>query len=138
MRWSDLELTWVLASPPQHLSENDASLALLVTGSSARVLLSGDLERQGERLLRDAWRDARLGRGRGTLTAWQADHHGSATSTLPESLELLNPRLVVLSLDGAHRFAFPHPQTIRRLAERAHLRVRLDLHGDLTLPLNDQ
>ena len=138
MHWRDLELTWVLANPPQHFSENDASLALLVTGSSARVLLSGDLERRGERRLRDAWRGARLGRGRGALTAWQADHHGSATSTLPESLELLNPRLVVLSLDGAHRFAFPHPQTIRRLAKRAHSRVRLDLHGDLTLPLNVQ
>ena len=128
--WGDLKLNWLLTQPAQDLDENDASLGLLVSGKTQRILLSGDLERAGEARLRDAWR--REGYDRHPLSIWQADHHGSATSTLPETLRLLDPQLVVFSLDGTHRFGFPHPQTLSRLAQRSIPWVRLDIHGDFT------
>ena len=128
--WGGVKLNWLLTQPPESLEENDASLALLVSGETQRILLSGDLERAGEARLRDVWR--RGGYDQQPLSIWQADHHGSATSTLPETLRLLDPKLVVLSLDGTHRFGFPHPQTLSRLAQRGTPWLRLDLHGDFT------
>jgi len=133
-RWGQLQLNWLLSHPAQHLGENDASLALLITGESRRALLSGDLESAGEARLRRAWVKGK--HVNQPLSVWQTNHHGSSTSTLPETLKLLKPRWMVLSLEGTHRFGFPHPQTLRRIAHQRSSWVRLDLVGDFQINLS--
>ena len=96
-------------------------------------LLSGDLEKRGEEWLRKVWVNAELNTKQ--LTIWQINHHGSRTSTMRESLSLLKPREAVLSLDGLHRFSFPHPEVVNRLFNHGIRQVRLDLHGDYIIKM---
>lgn len=146
--WAGLALDWLLAKPKQALKENDASLALLIKretdqgeGSTYQVLLSGDLEKLGETELRRAWLDKE---NKETLfrveqlplTIWQLDHHGSLTSTDPQSLKVIKPKLAVISADGKHRFGLPHPLTLNRLAVADVPWVRLDIVGDFEIILS--
>ena len=136
MRWGKLNLTWLFDHPPESLSENDASLALLITPIAQpriRALLSGDLEKNGEERLRSVWMNSSLHKS--PLTFWHVNHHGSSTSTSAETVELLDPKVAILSLDGEHRFGFPHPLTIRTLRERGVQVKRLDIEGDITYHL---
>ena len=131
-RWGELTLTWLFSQPHDALKENDASLAILVDGLEQSVLLSGDLEVNGEKRLRQAWQD--LGRTR-PLDIWQVNHHGSATSTEVETLNMVAPNIAIISSDGAHRFALPHPQTLKRLSDQGVKWYRVDLEGDIIYPL---
>ena len=76
--WGGLKLTWVLGSFTEEstsiFSENDASLALLVAGEYEGVLLSGDLEKNGELRLQKGWNE--LDMPNRYLSIWQANHHG--------------------------------------------------------------
>jgi competence protein ComEC len=131
--WGGLRLKWILPRVDVPLSENDTSLALLIDGTRERILLSGDLEKRGEEWLRKVWVNAELNTKQ--LTIWQINHHGSRTSTMRESLSLLKPREAVLSLDGLHRFSFPHPEVVNRLFNHGIRQVRLDLHGDYIIKM---
>jgi len=128
--WGALTLSWGLTAPPVSLKENDASLSLLVTPRSSRgeprgLLLSGDLERAGERRLIERWAGGRA-------YVWQADHHGSDTSSGAAALDLLKPRLSLISLGAHNRYSFPHPEVIARLSARGASWLRTDLEGHLT------
>jgi competence protein ComEC len=143
VKWGDVELEWLWASAGRELSENDASLALVISRDGAQVLLSGDLEAKGEARLRREWRlrakramsIQRGGPSLSPITLWQANHHGSRTSTHPETLEQIAPRAVILSLGERNRFGFPHPEVIKRLADRAISRWRLDIEGHIVARL---
>jgi competence protein ComEC len=133
-RWGQLELEWALTSPPKQLKENDASLGLIVRplNSNAQpqlALLSGDLERKGEGRLSAWWAQEGCER----LLLWQADHHGSRTSSHVEALSLLRPRVSTISLGAHNRYAFPHPATLNRLEGAGVRWTRTDLEGHLTL-----
>ena len=132
-RWGHLTLQQLLTDPSPQLSENDASLALLVDGQAKRLLLSGDLEQEGEARLRSVWVKEKLETK--PLNIWQINHHGSATSTKPATVVLLQPQEAVLSLDGLHRFHFPHPQTVSTLNGYGVKQSRLDLLGDYAIEL---
>ena len=135
--WGGLKLTWVLGSfeedRVEELSENDASLALLITSKKERILLSGDLEKKGELRLQKRWTE--LYGSQVNLTVWQANHHGSRTSSSPFLIDTLQPRELIYSLDGLHKFSFPHPEVVKRFSERAIRQIRLDLRGDYILEL---
>ena len=135
--WGGLKLTWVLGSFTEEstsiFSENDASLALLVAGEYEGVLLSGDLEKNGELRLQKGWNELDIPNR--YLSIWQANHHGSRTSSSASLIDTLKPRELVYSLDGLHKFAFPHPEVVKRFTERGIRQVRLDLNGDYNLKL---
>ncbi|MAD61875.1 MAG: hypothetical protein CMH49_10260 [Myxococcales bacterium] len=135
--WGGLQLTWVLGSFTEEtqsvFSENDASLALLVAGKYERILLSGDLEIKGELRLQKRWNKVDMANR--YLSIWQANHHGSRTSSSASLIDTLKPRELVYSLDGLHKFAFPHPEVVKRFTERGIRQIRLDLHGDYNLKL---
>ncbi len=139
--WGGLKLHWVISSftkPVIHhkqnrLKENDASLALLITGINEQVLLSGDLEKQGEEILKDRW--LKLLMSQRYVSIWQANHHGSRTSSSEELIDTIKPRELIYSLDGLHHFAFPHPEVVRRFTQREIRQIRLDQHGNYSIKL---
>ena len=138
-RWGKLELNWLFDPPSAKLSENDSSLALLITSTTQnryRALLSGDLEEAGEERLRESWRERDLHHG--PLAVWQINHHGSSTSTKEDTVKLLRPIQAVMSLDGEHKFGFPHAQTMRTLNAHQVRMTRLDLDGDFTYLFEDR
>ncbi len=89
-------------------SDNDDSCVLKVGGQSGSVLLTGDIEAEGERRLQERWGEA-----------LQSDilvvpHHGSQTSSTEAFLDRVSPRLALIPAGYLNRFGFPHPAVIAR------------------------
>lgn len=102
--------------------ENDNSLVLRLTHGQVRILLTGDIEREGEALL--------LARG-WDLSAdlMKAPHHGSRTSSTPAFVDAVAPGHVVLCIGENNQFNFPAPEVVARY-ERAGTRIhRTDLRS---------
>lgn len=129
--WGKLILEWGLTHPTQDLKENDASLSLLIYPSQGQspkraLLLSGDLESRGEQRLVKQWQSSE------SVYIWQADHHGSNTSTKSHTLAYLKPRISLMSLGAHNRYAFPHPEVLARLYEQGVSWLRTDLEGHIS------
>ncbi|MBI2881793.1 MAG: DNA internalization-related competence protein ComEC/Rec2 [Candidatus Tectomicrobia bacterium] len=70
--------------------DNDQSVVLRLTHGKVRVLLTGDLERKGERVLIRSGQDLRA-------EVLRVPHHGSSTSSSPALLREVRPRAAVIS-----------------------------------------
>jgi len=104
-------------------TNNNCLVGMLEFGS-CRMLFTGDLEAEGEGLL--------LSRG-GNLRAdvLTAAHHGSRTGTSEALLDVVQPRIVVISSGGGEQH--PHPETLRRLRHRGIRILRTDVQGQIRL-----
>ena len=90
---------------------NNNSLVVKISYGETSFLFPGDLEKVGEEVL-----IARSGR------MLQSDillspHHGSKTSSSKKFLELVNPRLCVISSGERPARNFPHPTVLQRLLD---------------------
>ena len=108
---------------------NNSSLVLRVQAGTRSLLLSGDLERDGEQMLAEE-ESCRI----------QADilkvaHHGSKSSSTPEFLETVAPRLAVISSGRRNQFGHPHESVLEELARRGIRPYRTDLQGTITLTI---
>ena len=90
------------------VEENDASIAMVVRGAAASVLLTGDLEAAGEAALLD--------RSIPRVDVLQAPHHGSRTSSGRALLRATCPRSAVYSVGHGNRYGLPHPTVVDRYA----------------------
>jgi competence protein ComEC len=119
----------VLAPGPRLLSgtssdTNNNTLVCLLEFGSTRMLLTGDLEAEGEAALLARTGDLRAD----VLTA---AHHGSRTGTSEALLNAVRPRVVVISSRGSEQH--PHEDTLRRLRDRGIRILRTDVHGQVRL-----
>ncbi len=108
--------------------ENNASVVLRVAGEGERVLLTGDLEREGELDLLD--RDLRA-------TVLKVPHHGSRSSTIPPFLERVAPRIALISCGRDNLFHHPHDEVLERLAGAGVRTWRTDKDGSVTLKIQN-
>ncbi len=111
--------------------DNNNSVVLRVRYGNVSFLLTGDIESVAERYL--VGQDANLG-----STVLKIAHHGSATSTTQEFLDLVSPSIAIITADRQDTFGHPSPQTMasleRRLprqaifstADRGAIRLRTD------------
>jgi competence protein ComEC len=104
---------------------NDNSFVLRITWKNRSILLTGDLERAGERALLAA-HPKKL-----RADVLKVGHHGSRTSTSPELLAAVRPTHAVISCGVRNRFGHPHEVTLRALAGVAIHRT--DREGTVTL-----
>lgn len=81
---------------------NDASCVLRIEAPGGTVLLTGDVQRAGERGL------ASLGDALAS-DVLVAPHHGSATSSSPAFVGAVAPRWVLFATGYRNRFGFPRP-----------------------------
>ncbi|HYM86654.1 MAG TPA: DNA internalization-related competence protein ComEC/Rec2, partial [Pseudoxanthomonas sp.] len=103
--------------------DNDRSCVLRIVSPYGAVLLPADIERRSEiRLLR-------ISPERLSAEVLIAPHHGSRTSSTPEFVRAVAPRLVVISAGYRNRFGHPHPTVVRRYREQGSELVRTDLVG---------
>ena len=87
------------------------------------ALLAGDAEAPQEALMVAAGRDAL----RSELLL--VPHHGSRTSSTPDFLDAVAPRLAVVQAGYRSRFGHPAPDVMQRYAERGIRVVRSDRCG---------
>lgn len=104
--WSESEVSFSFIHPAAHDrgSENNLSCVLLVYAGAGRVLLTGDIEMSGEKLLAD-----RIMPGL-EVTVLVAPHHGSSTSSSQILLDVLKPNYVVFPSGQRNRYGFPHAE----------------------------
>jgi len=117
--------------PPEGTTVNDASLVVRATFGGRALLLTGDLEANGEGEL-----TGRRAVGQAvTADALKVPHHGSRTSSSAELLDAVQPRLAIMSLGWRNRFHFPNPEVLARYAARATRVLRTDRDGAVTLTI---
>ncbi|HEY6343272.1 MAG TPA: DNA internalization-related competence protein ComEC/Rec2 [Bryobacteraceae bacterium] len=115
----------ILSPPPDYLVEkvgNNDSLAFRVSYGSRSILLTGDMERPMEGLLLTDGADLHS-------DVLKVGHHGSRTSTILPFLEAVAPSVAVISAGYENSFGHPHPDVVRRLAQRHITILRTDQDG---------
>ncbi len=102
------------ASEYQGESGNAASMVLAVAYRNFDMLLTGDVEGEGEELLTDSIKKNCAGR---SFEVLKAAHHGSKNSSKEEFLQEVKPKLTIISAGIDNRYGHPHQETIERLEE---------------------
>ncbi|NKZ75968.1 DUF4131 domain-containing protein [Rhodococcus hoagii] len=104
---------------------NDASLVLMAETAAGRLLLTGDVEEDGQRALLRSKIPLRA-------DVLKVPHHGSRT-TSPEFLDAVRPRVALVSVGADNAFGHPNPGILQRLAALGAVTVRTDRDGDVAV-----
>ncbi len=104
---------------------NNASIVLLVRYGAVRFLLMGDAERAEETWL--------LAHDADVLHAdvLKVGHHGSTTSSTPEFLDVVRPRVAVVSVGAGNHYGHPNTAVMRSLAAHGAVVLRTDRVGTI-------
>ncbi len=101
-------------SPPEggdYGDRNDESLVTEIQYGDFRLLLTGDVGKEGEEKMREAGLLA-------PVTVLKAAHHGSGTSSGQEFLKAVDPAFAVLSCGRENRYGHPSPEVVKALKEQ--------------------
>ncbi|MCC6547287.1 DNA internalization-related competence protein ComEC/Rec2 [Candidatus Sumerlaeota bacterium] len=110
-------------------STNDASVVLRIDYAGRSVLLTGDATREVEGKMLDA----------GLLTRMdvlKVGHHGSGSSTGNPFLDVVAPRLAIISCGKNNQYRHPSPATMERLAAHSVTAHRTDNDGTIHLTID--
>jgi competence protein ComEC len=102
---------------------NDRSLVLKLSYEGKSILFPGDLEMLGEEMI--VSNVGHLLKSDILL----APHHGSKTSCSRPFLQMVRPRICIISSGSGSYFGFPHMETMQRLNEIGCRIVRIDQVG---------
>jgi competence protein ComEC len=105
---------------------NDHSLTLRLSYGNVAVLLPGDLESRGERVLVAHRDDLRS-------TVLKVPHHGSRSSSSAAFVAAVDPSIAVISSGYRNRYDMPHREIVRTYEERRTLLHRTDRDGAVEL-----
>lgn len=120
-----MRVLWPKADVPD-AAENSASVVLLVEAPGFTALLTGDAEDDVlSRLIAEG--------AVGDIDVLKVGHHGSDGSVSDETLRVLRPEVVLISVGAGNRYGHP-AQTTLESAQRAGARVfRTDQGGDISV-----
>ncbi len=108
--WNWDGVTFRFLHPPQYFPylKNDSACVLRISGPGWSALLPADIE---------AIIEQRLAREQPDLLSADlliAPHHGSKTSSTPEFLQAVHPKLALISVGQGNRFGLPNPDVVKR------------------------
>lgn len=113
------------------LKPNARSCVLQITSNTKKILLTGDIEApQEKRLVADY--GARL-----QSDILLAPHHGSGTSSTPEFLTHVQPRIALFQVGYLNRYHHPKPQVWERYEAFNIARERTDQWGAIEIQLSE-
>lgn len=108
---------------------NAFSTVLYLHVGAFSALLTGDLEGEGERMVIQSLRE----KGIGNITMLKAAHHGSGNSTSEEFVQIINPRVALISAGRDNSYGHPHEETLERLASCGCLVYQTPVSGAVTV-----
>jgi competence protein ComEC len=117
----DSAWTAALADP------NEASTVLRVQYGARSILLTGDAERGLEEWLLAASPQAL------DVDVLKVAHHGSSSSTTPDFLAAVSPRVALVSVGRDNSYGHPSPEVMRRLLDAGATVLRSDQLGTVVL-----
>jgi competence protein ComEC len=110
---------------------NNGSVVLRLDYGRTRLLFTGDVEKEAEPAL--------LGWGeRLRADILKVPHHGSRTSSQVGFVDLVQPRLAVISVGSFNKFRHPASEVLRRYLERGVEVLRTDQYGAVILHSDGQ
>jgi competence protein ComEC len=101
---------------------NDDSVVVALRFGETRLLLAGDVEGSAE----------------SSMAPWPAavikvPHHGSRSSSTPAFVEVVGPRLAVISAGYRNHFGHPHAEVVERYRRLGAEVLRTDVDGAITV-----
>ena len=115
----------VLPGHPEAKGTNNLSVALRIDYGKTSMLLTGDLEKAGERYLIEQGYDL-------DVDVYKAGHHGSKTSSSDWLLEAMTPTISVISAGEGNRYGHPAGEVVERLQKWGAV-YRTDREGTIVL-----
>ena len=126
--WQSGQVTFTCLSPAPgeaQLDSNAYSQCFLVEYCSLMLLLTGDVEGDGEQMLTDILQETlQTSRERnmskrltGKLVILKVAHHGSKYSTSKEFLQTICPTVAIISCGRNNSYGHPHEELLNRLKE---------------------
>ena len=107
-------------------TDNEASVALLVSQGEFDILATGDMPASAERLL--------LSRHHlPDIEVLVAGHHGAGSSTCNTLLERTKPETVLISVGKSNSYGHPSEQTLARIESAGAQVLRTDQCGNITI-----
>ena len=118
---AEVEVLWPPRLPraPWRVRNDDSVVACLRYGAVA-VLLAGDVERAAE-----------AGFVPPAAAVLKVPHHGSRSSSTPEFVAAVAPRLALVSAGFRNRNGHPHPEVVERYRRAGIELLRTDLDGTI-------
>lgn len=106
---------------------NDESLVMKITYGETSALLEGDAEKRTEK---------RIATRQPQADFLKVAHHGSATSTMPQLLDAVHPRVALISVGTRNTYGHPRGEVLARLAAAHVATYRTDLDGAVSVYLD--
>lgn len=135
--WKSGDTCFTCVHPAEGSTLKDAngySQCFFIEQGDFSLLLTGDVEGEGEAQLYQALER----RGIADVTVLKTAHHGSASSTSPELLSLINPNLAVISYGKDNSYGHPHREVVERLREAGAEIYTTAKMGAITLYVEDK
>ncbi|KYO65145.1 DNA internalization-related competence protein ComEC/Rec2 [Thermovenabulum gondwanense] len=109
--------------------ENDASIVLKMDYKGFKILFTGDLSVEGEKLLLQQKADLKA-------NVLKVGHHGSRTSSSQEFVKAVSPQFAVISV-GENNFGHPSEDVLNLLKKQKISILRTDELGAITFKIFD-
>lgn len=97
-------------SPKNNGDINNCSIVLKFTYGGQKILLPGDLEEPGERLVMSRFPASEL-----QADVLEPGHHGSKTASSQAFLNAVKPKIAILSYGTNNKYGFPHYEVVTKL-----------------------
>ena len=110
---------------------NAYSTVLYLTYGDFDALFTGDLEGEGEKLVRE--RLSALSSAADGVNVLKVAHHGSKNSTDEAFLQTVNPQIALISSGRNNRYGHPHEELLKRLEDCGSLIFRTQESGAVTV-----
>ena len=119
---------------------NAYSTVLFMKYGNFSALFTGDVEKEGLDNVKEVLRNARSGNDGECIekiTLLKVAHHGSKYTTDDEFLNMLKPKVALISCGLDNSYGHPHEEVLERLENIGSKIYRTDINGAITVVVND-
>ncbi len=116
----------VIAPNDDYNDPNEMSYVIKAVYGETSVMLTGDAERKSEADIVGKWSADAL-----KCDILKVGHHGSDSSTTEEFLNVVDPKIAVISCGEGNKYGHPHDEVVERLEAKGITVYRTDTQGSI-------